>query len=113
MYKTVKTFDKHIARRYDDMRGSRYFKTVFGLYYDEILMPEDIARFDIEIQSKLVSMKESWDKQLKFPLKQYAYEDESLKVLVFEKSFIFYSKHFVLLPSFTLEYHDNPKCNFE
>ena len=62
LYKIVKTFDKHIARRYDDIRGSQYFNIVLDLFYNEILMPEDIASFDVEIQNKLVSIKESLDK---------------------------------------------------
>jgi len=61
LYDMVTTFDKHIARRYNDLGGSRYFITVFNLFYNEILMPEDIARFDIEVQNKLTSMKESWN----------------------------------------------------
>ena len=61
LYKIVITFDKHIARRYNDLSGSHYFNTVFDLFNNEIIMPEDIARFDIEIQNRLVSLKESWN----------------------------------------------------
>ena len=60
LYNMVTTFDKHIAKRYDDLRGSRYFITVFNLFYNEILTLEDIARFDVEIQNKLVNIKDSW-----------------------------------------------------
>jgi len=61
LYEIVTTFDKHIARRYNDLGGSRYFDTVLALFYNEIITPEDIARFDIDVQNKLVSIKESWN----------------------------------------------------
>jgi hypothetical protein len=60
LYDIVTTFDKHIARRYNGLSGSHYFDTVLALFYNEILMPEDIARFEIEVQNKLVSIKDSW-----------------------------------------------------
>lgn len=31
LYKETTSFDKHIARRYDDLRGSRYFMTLVAL----------------------------------------------------------------------------------
>ena len=44
IYEKTKSFDKHIVRRYDDMRVSRYFLTLLGLLHDEILK-KDILRF--------------------------------------------------------------------
>jgi hypothetical protein len=58
LYEIVTTFDKHIAKRYNGLSGSSYFNTVLGLFCNEILTPEDIARFDIEVQNKLVSIKD-------------------------------------------------------
>jgi len=62
LYKKVITFDKHIARRYDGLTGSHYFSTVLDLFYNEILTPEDIARFDVEVQNELVRIKNFYDK---------------------------------------------------
>ena len=59
LYNIVITFDKHIAIRYNGLSSSRYFNTVLDLFYNDILIPEDIARFDIDLQNKLVSIKES------------------------------------------------------
>jgi len=61
LYEIVITFDKHIARRYNGLSGSRYFNTVLDLFYNEIIMPEDIARFDIEIQNELLRIKKYWN----------------------------------------------------
>jgi len=60
LYDIVTTFDKHIGKRYNNLSGSQYFYTILDLFYNEILMPEDIARFDIEVQNKLASIKDSW-----------------------------------------------------
>ena len=57
LYKKVTSFDKRIARRYDNVTGSHYFTTVFGLFQDGVLTTEDIARFDIEIQNELLRIK--------------------------------------------------------
>ena len=64
LYKKVTSFDKHIARRYNDLTGSHYLMAVFGLFQDEILTPDDIARFDIEVQNELLGMKKIYDNDL-------------------------------------------------
>ena len=61
LYKKVTSFDKHIAKRYNNLTGSHYLMTVFGLFYDEVLKPEDIARFDMDVQNELVRMKSIYD----------------------------------------------------
>ena len=53
IYKKVDKFDNHIARRYNDMTGSKYFDTVLGLYFDKILTEKDIELFDEEVQKEL------------------------------------------------------------
>ena len=58
LYEIVTIFDKHIARRYNDLSGSHYFNTVLGLFYNEILKPEDIARFDIDVQNELLEIRD-------------------------------------------------------
>jgi hypothetical protein len=61
LYKKVTSFDKQIARRYDNLTGSRYFITVFGLFQDGVLTTEDITRFDVEVQNDLLRMKNIYD----------------------------------------------------
>jgi len=61
LYKKVTSFDKHIAKRYNDITGSRYLMTVFGLFQDGVLTMEDIVRFDIEVQNELLRMKKIYD----------------------------------------------------
>ena len=61
LYKKVSSFNKHIAHRYDGLTGSRYFSTVFALFYDEVLTMEDITRFDIEVQNELLRMKKLYN----------------------------------------------------
>ena len=61
LYKKITSFDKQIAKRYDNITGSHYFITVWGLFYDEILTIEDIARFDSEVQNELLKLKNTFD----------------------------------------------------
>lgn len=53
LYKKVDMFDYHVAQRYDDLGGSRYFITVAGLYCDGVLTDEDISLFDEERQADI------------------------------------------------------------
>jgi len=61
LYKKVTSFDKHIGKRYNDLTGSYYLMAVFGLFQDEVLTPEDIARFDKEVRNELLGMKNIFD----------------------------------------------------
>ncbi len=61
LHKKVRSFDKHIARRYDDLRGSRYFMVLVGLLLDEILVPEDLSRFDEEMKERLLNAAKLWN----------------------------------------------------
>ena len=63
LYKKVTSFDKQIARRYDNLTGSHYFMTVWGLFYDEVLTIEDISRFDIEVQNELLRLKSAYENE--------------------------------------------------
>jgi len=53
LFKKVDEFDKHIARHYDGMSGSRYFLTILNLYCTKILTDKDIALFDEDMQKYL------------------------------------------------------------
>ena len=61
LYDKVISFDKRIAKRYDNLGGSRYFITVYSLFYDGVLTADDIARFDIEVQNELFKIKQLFD----------------------------------------------------
>ena len=55
LYKKTQTFDKHIARRYDNLRGSTYFLVLLGLVQDRILSQEDLNRFDEDVRRELLN----------------------------------------------------------
>lgn len=61
LYKKVKSFDKHIAKRYDDLRGSTYFIILAGLFLDKILVTEDLDRFDEEMRERLLNALKLWN----------------------------------------------------
>ena len=60
LYKKVASFDKQLGRRYNDLTGSRYFITVWGLFHDGILTEEDISRFDDDVKNRLLALKTSF-----------------------------------------------------
>lgn len=62
LYKKVESFDKHIARRYDDLRGSKYFMIIVGLLLDEILVQEDLNRFDEDVKERLLNAAKLWNR---------------------------------------------------
>ena len=55
LYKKVKSFDKHIAERYDDIKGESYFIVILGLFIDKTLTMEDLSHFDEVIQEKILN----------------------------------------------------------
>ena len=61
LFDKVHKFDKHIARTYDGMTGSRYFITVCNLYWDDVLTDEDISLFDEELKDRLIVLKERFN----------------------------------------------------
>jgi len=50
LYKKVRDFDKHIARRYDGLTGSRYLSVVVALIMDKIISEEETSDFSPEAQ---------------------------------------------------------------
>lgn len=62
LYKEVKSFDKYIERRYDDLRGSRYFMVLVGLLLDEVLTQEDLNRFDEDMKKRLLNAAKLWNR---------------------------------------------------
>lgn len=59
LFDRVYKFDKLIARTYDNMTGSRYYLTVFSLFYDDVLTEEDISLFSEEVRNDLIQKKKS------------------------------------------------------
>ncbi|MBD0277085.1 MAG: hypothetical protein ICV81_03850 [Flavisolibacter sp.] len=43
VYKTLTNFDKHVARRYDGMTGSRYLLTIISQFQDGVVTDEDLS----------------------------------------------------------------------
>lgn len=48
LYKHVSTFDKHIARRYDDMSGSSYIYITAAQLFDGLIDEEDLKTLSDE-----------------------------------------------------------------
>lgn len=61
LYRKVESFDKHIARRYDGLRGSNYYIALVGLFVDKILTQEDLNRFDEDLKQRLLNTAKLWD----------------------------------------------------
>lgn len=53
LYKTLTDFDKHIAHRYNNITGSKYFSTIANQLYNGIITQEDIKELSEEIIQKL------------------------------------------------------------
>jgi hypothetical protein len=53
VFKEVKDFDKHIARRYDDVSNSLLFDKVIELMNDKLISEEDLEGFSEEIIEKI------------------------------------------------------------
>ncbi len=53
LYKAVNEQNKHMARRYDGLTGSRYLQTVAAIFADGQITEEDIAGFSDEAKAVL------------------------------------------------------------
>ncbi len=56
LYQTVKDNDKHIARRYDGMRGSDYIDTIAAQLIDGIISMDDLKEFREETQKEIMKL---------------------------------------------------------
>lgn len=59
LFRKVKNFDKHVARRYDGITGSRYLDCVLDLYYNDVITDEEIASFSDTLRDYLINYKKS------------------------------------------------------
>ena len=63
IFSAVKDFDKHIARRYDGMRGSDYELVIIGQLMDELYDLSEIDVFSPEVKNAMLGMIK-WRKEL-------------------------------------------------
>jgi len=49
LYKHITKFDKHIARRYDNMTGSSYLFVLAGQYADNVIAESDLEKLPDKI----------------------------------------------------------------
>jgi hypothetical protein len=56
LYKQITSFDKHIAQRYDGLKGSTYLLTIISQMLDNLIREEDIVDFSDEVQLYLKQM---------------------------------------------------------
>ncbi|HEY8658593.1 MAG TPA: hypothetical protein VIL78_06125 [Hanamia sp.] len=51
LYKHIIDFDKHIARRYDGMTGSRYLLVIIAQLQDGLISESDLENFSEEVKN--------------------------------------------------------------
>ncbi len=54
LYKQIASFDKHIARRYDDMKGSTYLFIIAAQLSDGIISENDLNEFSPEVKQAII-----------------------------------------------------------
>jgi hypothetical protein len=58
LYRSVKNYDKHIARRYDNMKGSTYLLIIAGQLIDEAITVDDLNALSEEAQQHVLKIAE-------------------------------------------------------
>ena len=53
LFKHIRTFDKHIAQRYDDMRGSNYIYIVAAQLHENLIDEEDLKMLSDETANSI------------------------------------------------------------
>lgn len=61
LYQHIIDFDKHIARRYDGMTGSRYLLVIIAQLQDGLILESDLENFSEEIKNIIKRSIESID----------------------------------------------------
>ena len=46
----IREFDKYVARRYDNQRGSTYLTTIISLFIDKVIDERDLDAFSIGVK---------------------------------------------------------------
>ncbi len=57
LFKTIRDFDKHIARRYDIMRGSTYVFIVMQQLDDGVISLDDLEELPEEVRNLIVNFR--------------------------------------------------------
>lgn len=57
VYQKLTKFNKHIARRYDEMKGSTYLFILAGLLADGIISDEELNVFDQEVKDRILAIR--------------------------------------------------------
>jgi hypothetical protein len=55
LYKSVRDYDKHIGRRYDNIKGSTYLMILGAQLADKLISEDDLAEMDPEVRNAVVS----------------------------------------------------------
>lgn len=63
LYSTVKNKDKDIARRYNDLTGSKYLLRLSMLLIDNVLTHDDIRGLDDELKERLLQIEDNFRKR--------------------------------------------------
>jgi hypothetical protein len=56
LYKTVIELDKHIARRYDAISGSRYVLVIVSQFRDGVITEEDLSEFSEDTRQSILAI---------------------------------------------------------
>lgn len=56
LYKSVRDFDKHIARRYNNMKGSTYIMILGAQLVDKLINEDDLAEMSPDSQNAVISL---------------------------------------------------------
>ena len=56
LYKSMVTFDKHIAGRYDNMTGSKYVFIIAAQLADEVISKDALKDFSEQVQKAIIHM---------------------------------------------------------
>ncbi len=56
LYKAINNFDKHIARRYDSMSGSKYAWIIAAQLGDEMISESDLAELSENVRQAIIHM---------------------------------------------------------
>ncbi len=59
LYHTTVSFDKHISRRYDDLRGSRYLLTIGVQLVDGVISEDSLEELSEPVRERLIAFKNS------------------------------------------------------
>lgn len=54
LYNEVTSHDKNIARRYDDISGSKYLLVIMNQLINEVIREEDLADLDEDLRERLL-----------------------------------------------------------